>query len=257
MESEKQGQPIWLEYIQKDPIFCGGHQSRDCGGVTRAFIDCALQRDNHWQVHDVREWLRVRSVDYCTTIEDRRFRMKLRMSQAIAVTIAVVCAMAFSPIAQAQSTDAGPTDPQIVGIVETANSIDIDYAKLALSKSQNKEVRGFAEQMVTDHSTLQKSVRDLAAKLNVKPADSGTSQSLKSQSEETTAKLKALAGEAFDKAYIDNEIAFHKEVINATNSVLILNANNAELKSALQGAVPLFQGHLEHAQSIAASLTKA
>ena len=38
------------------------------------------------------------------------------------------------------------TDPQIVGIVVAANQIDIDYAKLALSKSKNKQIRAFAQQ---------------------------------------------------------------------------------------------------------------
>ncbi|MEO6982281.1 MAG: DUF4142 domain-containing protein [Edaphobacter sp.] len=180
--------------------------------------------------------------------------MKLHVSQVVAVTAAVVCAMAFSPIAQAQGAEAGPTDPQIVGIVVTANKIDIDYAKLAVSKTKNKEVRTFADQMVRDHSALQKSVFALGAKLHVTPADSSTEASLKSESKESTAKLKALSGKAFDKAYIDNEIAFHKQVIDATNSVLIPNAKNAELKGALENAVPLFQGHLEHAQNIASGL---
>lgn len=182
--------------------------------------------------------------------------MKLRMSQAVAVTIAAACVVAFSPIARAQGAGTGPTGPQIVGIVVTANKIDIDYAKLALSKSKNKEVRVFADQMVRDHSTLQKSVFALGAKLHVTPADSATEASLKTQSEETTAKLKALKGKAFDKAYIDNEIAYHEQVINAVKTVLIPNAKNAELKSALEGAVPLFQGHLEHAQNVEASLNQ-
>src|SRR5207237_1024839 len=114
--------------------------------------------------------------------------------------------------------------------------------KIALSKSKNKEVRDFAQQMVTDHSALQKSVSDLGAKLNVTPADSDTSKSLKSQAEQTTEKLKALNGKAFDKAYIDNEVSYHQAVINATSSVLIPNTQKPELKSALQGAAPLFQG---------------
>jgi len=156
-------------------------------------------------------------------------------------------------ISNAQSA-AGPTDPQIVGIVVAANQIDIDYAKLALSKSKNKQVRDFAQQMVTDHTALQKAVSDLGAKLKVKPADSDTSKSLKSQSRETTSQLKALNGEAFDKAYIDNEIAFHKLVISANSSTLIPNAKNADLKSALTNAQTLFQGHLEHAEKVQASL---
>jgi len=176
----------------------------------------------------------------------------LRRSKISVIGTALGC-VALPFIVQAQA-GAGPTDPQIVGIVVTANKIDIDYAKLALSRSKNREVRGFAQQMVTDHSALQKSVEDLGAKLNVTPADSDTSKSLKSQSEQTTEKLNGLSGAAFDKAYIDNEVAYHQAVINAVSSVLLPNAQNAELKSALEGAAPLFQGHLKHAQNVQADL---
>ncbi|MFL6352019.1 MAG: DUF4142 domain-containing protein [Bryobacteraceae bacterium] len=180
--------------------------------------------------------------------------MTLPISKAVAFAVVLIYASTFNSIAQAQTAGAAPTDPQIVGIVVAANQIDIDHAKLALSKSKNKEVRDFAQQMVTDHSALQKSVSDLGAKLNVTPADSDTSKSLKSQADETTQKLNALKGKAFDKAYIDDEVAYHKAVINAVSSVLIPNAQNPELKSALQGAAPAFQGHLEHAQKLQADL---
>jgi putative membrane protein len=180
--------------------------------------------------------------------------MKLRASKIIIVGAALGCAASFPLIAQNQAGGAAPTDPQIVGIVVAANQIDIDAGNIALSKSKNKEVRDFAQQMVTDHTALQKSVSDLGAKLNVTPADSDTNRSLKAQAEQTTEKLKALNGKAFDKAYIDNEVTYHQAVINAVSSVLIPNAQNAELKSALQGAAPLFQGHLEHAQRVQADL---
>lgn len=178
----------------------------------------------------------------------------LQTSKLVVIGAALACGAAFPFIAQPQASGPAPTDPQIVGIVVSANQIDINYAKLALSKSKNRKVRDFAQQMVTDHSALQKSVGELGAKLNVTPADSDTSKSLKSQSEQTTEKLKRLSGRAFDKAYIDNEVAYHQAVINAVSSVLIPNAQNAELKSALENAAPLFQGHLEHAKKVQADL---
>lgn len=163
---------------------------------------------------------------------------------AAAVLIAV-------PFASAQST---PTDPQIVGIVIAANQIDIDHAKLALSKTKNPQVHDFAQQMITDHTAVLKSVHDLGAKLHVTPAESDTGTSLKKQADDTAAHWKALSAAEFDKAYVDNEVAYHKAVIQEVGTVLIPDAQNAELKSALQGAAPLFQGHLEHAQHLQASL---
>ena len=167
---------------------------------------------------------------------------------------AVLFATALHPsIMKAQGT-AAPTDPQIVGIVETADDIEINYAKLALSKARDKQVRDFAQQMITDHSAVQKSVINLASKLNVTPADSPTSDSLKAQAQQTLEKLRGLKGKAFEKSYVDNEVSYHEAVINATKTVLIPSAQNAELKSALQGAEPLFEGHLAHAERVQSAI---
>jgi putative membrane protein len=180
--------------------------------------------------------------------------MKSAIKASLIVAAAMITASASMPGAQAQSNGAAPSDPQIVGIVVAANQIDIDYGKLALSKSKDQAVRSFAQQMITDHSSLQKAVGDLGAKLKVTPASSDTSKALNKQAKETTSKLKKLSGSAFDKAYVANEIAFHKAVINANDNVLIPSAKNGELKSALEGARPLFQGHLEHVENIQSTL---
>jgi putative membrane protein len=63
-----------------------------------------------------------------------------------------------------------------------------------------------------------------------------------------------LRGKAFDKEYASHEVAYHQAVIDAAKNTLIPNAKNAELKSALEGAAPLLQGHLEHAQQLEQSL---
>lgn len=148
----------------------------------------------------------------------------------------------------------GPSDAQIVQIVQTANKIDIDQAKLALRKSSNAQVKEFANQMISDHTSLEKSVADLAKKLNVKPAESDTSKQLQQQAAEEAKKLRGLSGSAFDKEYVSHEVAYHQAVLDAAGKVLIPNAQNADLKSALQGAAPLLQGHLQHAQQLEQSL---
>lgn len=175
----------------------------------------------------------------------------IKILTGIAVT--ALALMLFSSMAQAQSAPA-PTDPQIVGIVVAANQIDIDHGKLALKKAKDPQVHDFAQQMITDHTAVLKSVNDLGAKLKVTPESSDTAKSLKSQAAETTKKLNRLKGKAFDKAYIDSEVAYHKAVIDAVSKVLIPNAQNAELKKALEDTAPAFQGHLEHAEKIQSAL---
>ena len=150
---------------------------------------------------------------------------------------------------------AKPTDPQIAHIAYTAGVIDIEAAKQALKMSQNKDVRAFAESMVKDHEAVNKQALDLCAKLKVKPEDNDTSKALARQAADKRAELAKLSGAAFDKAYIENEVAYHNTVNGALEKLLIPSASNAELKSLLQTGLKIFQGHQQHAEHTA-SMTK-
>ena len=151
---------------------------------------------------------------------------------------------------------AGPGDAQIAHIVVTANQVDIDAGKLAQSKGKSKDVKAFGKQMVTDHTGVNKQAVALVTKLKVKPEDNPTSQALKKGGADNLKNLKGLKGAAFDKAYIDHEVAYHEQVLDAIDKVLIPNAKNAELKELIVKVRPAFVGHLEHAKKIQASLGK-
>lgn len=155
-----------------------------------------------------------------------------------------------TPGASAQSIN----DAQIASIVVTANQVDVDAGKLAASTTKNPEVRKFAQLMVTDHTGVNEQAVALVTRLKVTPEDNDTSRSLKAGGEKNVASLKALNGAAFDKAYVDREVAFHQAVLDALDKTLIPNAKNAELKALLVKVRPAFVAHLEHAKHIAASL---
>jgi putative membrane protein len=149
-----------------------------------------------------------------------------------------------------------PSDAQIASIVVTANQVDIDAGKLAESKGASAEVKAFGKQMVTDHSGVNKQAVALVAKLKVTPEDNPTSKSLKAGGDENVKKLQKLTGAAFDRAYVDHEVAYHQEVLDALDKTLIPSAQNAELKSLLVSVRPAFVAHLEHAKTLQASLAK-
>ena len=163
-----------------------------------------------------------------------------------ALLIAAVAAFAAAP-----AFAAGPTDPQIAHIAYTAGQIDIAAGKQALARSHNKTVRAFATEMVRDHTAVNEKALALVKKLNVTPEDNATSQGLSKQASATLKKLGHLNGAAFDKAYIDNEVAYHKTVNGALQSTLIPSAHNAELKSLLETGLALFKEHQAHAEQVA------
>lgn len=148
------------------------------------------------------------------------------------------------------------TDPEIASVAVTANQIDIDYAKIAIKKSKNAQVIEFAKTMAKDHQAVINKAVALVTKLGVTPKDNATSQSLNAQAIKTRKMLNAKSGKAFDKAYVDNEVAYHTAVIGAVETVLIPDATNQELHDLLVSAVPLFKAHLEHAKMIQKSLSK-
>ena len=152
---------------------------------------------------------------------------------------------------------AGPSDPQIAAIVVTANQVDIDAGKLALSKSHSKDVKEFAQRMITDHTGVNKSATELVTKLHVTPEPNPTSQSLQKGGDDNLAALKKLSGHAFDKAYVDHEVAYHEAVLQAVDKTLIPSAQNAELKALLVKVRPAFLAHLDHAKHLQQELSKA
>jgi putative membrane protein len=139
----------------------------------------------------------------------------------------------------------------------TANQVDIDAGKLAESTTKSRDVKAFAQRMITDHSGVNKAAIDLLHKLGVTPEDNPMSQSLKQGGDANLANLKALKNKDFDRAYIDHEVAYHETVLDALDKTLIPSAQNAELNALLVKVRPAFVAHLEHAKELQASLGKS
>jgi putative membrane protein len=154
----------------------------------------------------------------------------------------------------ANAQGAKPNDAQIAHIAYTAGVIDIKAAQLAMDKSKNKDVRAFAEDMLRDHKAVNDQALALVKKLNVTPEDNDTSKALTKQAAEKQASLQKLNGAAFDKAYAENEVAYHKTVDGALQNTLIPSASNAELKALLTTGLKIFEGHEQHAEQLAKSL---
>ena len=172
----------------------------------------------------------------------------------------ILASIALTAVSTANAEDKGaasaPTDAQIAMIVVVADTVDVDYGKLAVKRTSNQAVKEFAETMVRDHTAVNAQATALAKKLGVIPEESDISKSLKSGGDKTMAQLMTLTGAAFDKAYVDNEVTYHEAVLGVLDKTLIPNTRNAELKSLLESARPIFVNHLEHAKKLQASMTK-
>lgn len=166
-------------------------------------------------------------------------------------TLLALC-LCTAGLAHAQALN----DAQIAAVVVTANQVDIDAGRLAKSKAGSKEVKEFAELMISDHTGVNQAATALTRKLGLQPEDNPTAQSLQQGGDANLAKLKTLRGRAFDRAYVEHEVTYHQTVIDALDKTLIPNARNEELKALMVKVRPAFVTHLEHAKQIQASLPR-
>ena len=170
--------------------------------------------------------------------------MKFPILIAACASLALVGAPAFAQI----------DDAQIAAIVVTANQVDVDAGKLAAASSSTPSVVEFARLMVTDHTGVNEAATALVTRLRVTPMENATSASLKQGGEANLAHLRTLRGAEFDAAYVEHEVAYHQQVLEAIDGTLIPGASNAELKALLVKVRPAFEAHLKHAQDLQKTL---
>lgn len=140
------------------------------------------------------------------------------------------------------------TDLEIAHVAYTADNADIRYAHLALAKSKHPEVRKFAQTMISDHNNVNKLALALLKKLNVQPKDNFLSKFIAERSDKLVAEMSKLEGKAFDVRYAENELAYHREVIDLVANTFIPNIENAEVKALFIQGNEIFKAHEKHAE---------
>ena len=159
------------------------------------------------------------------------------------------CTALFQISSQAQENPK-LSDAEVAHVAVTANQIDISYAEIAMQKSKDSAIVKFAETMKRDHEAVIGQAAALAKKLGVTPNDNAVSKKLLADAEKTKKTLRSKSANAFNKAYIDNEVVYHKAVITAVEGLLIPETDNHELKQLLQNVVPALKAHLMHAEML-------
>ena len=144
-------------------------------------------------------------------------------------------------------------DATIVAIFDAANGFDIETGSLGSTKGSTKAVRAVGASLVRDHQAVRQQGRDLAKKLGVTPTPPAVNP-FAAQHAQALAELKAKKGAAFDKAFLDHEIAYHQAVIDAVTKTLLPAIQNAELKAFVEKVAPAFQAHLDMCKAAKAQL---
>ncbi len=147
-------------------------------------------------------------------------------------------------------------DANIAALLDEANAGDSANGNLASTKGTNAQVKEFGRTMMRDHHALRKAGQDLAKKLNLTPAPPAN-DTLPQAAQKMHDSLNAMAkGAAWDKAYIDNEVAVHQSVLSLLQAAQGA-AQDTSLKALITKATPNIQAHLTKAQDIQSKLGAA
>jgi putative membrane protein len=171
-------------------------------------------------------------------------------ARLLAVGLVAAGLLAVAPAsADAQAAKKGLDDPTIVAIFDAANTVDIETGQLAAERGSTKEVRDFGAMLVRDHKQVRQQGRDLAKKLGVTPTPPADDQAARDH-KAAMARLSALKGTAFDRAFLAHEVAFHKAVIDAVNTTLLPAIQNGEVRTLVTTVAPAFQAHMMASQAM-------
>lgn len=165
---------------------------------------------------------------------------------AVALTLTGAPAQADSP--------ADLNDLEIAHVAYTADSIDIRYAHLALAISKNADIHAFANTMIRDHGAVNERALALLKKLKVGPKDNFLSRQLENQSDQLVAEMSQLRGDAFNRRYAENELAYHEAVNDLVKNTFIPNIQNPEVKALFEEALAIFIAHQQHAEMMVKAL---
>lgn len=171
----------------------------------------------------------------------------MRLIRSSLLVAAFVPGLTF---AQGQSATPAIDDAAIVGIFDFASTLDIATGALAARKAGRQDVKDFGAMLARDHKNVQQQGRDLAAKLKVTPTPVPANFPLKVAHDAAMKKLDGLSGAAFDKAFLEHEVAFHKAVVDAVTTTLLPAIKNAELKAFVEKVAPAFVAHMMAAEQL-------
>lgn len=162
------------------------------------------------------------------------------------VLVGATLLMAPPAFAQKSST---LDDPTIVAIFDAANTWDIETGRLGAKKGTTKEVRELGAMFARDHGAVRQQGRDLAKKLAVRPTPPKNFGMAKDHAA-AMRRLTHANGTAFDRAFLEHEVAYHKAVIDAMDSTLLPALKNQEVKDLVMKVEPAFKAHMAAAQNV-------
>lgn len=184
--------------------------------------------------------------------------MKAHHLSLLGAVSAALCVAVPAAQAQVKVTTSGGdvatlSQKNVVDHMIVGDSLEVEEAQLALTRSQNAAVKDFATMLVTDHKAHLDNLRKLAGKSDIgreaNSADQGAAAAAA-----TFGQLQSMGAEAgFDKAFVDAQIQNHTSEIAALKTMRAAAKDDA-LQKDIDATIPVLDRHLARAKAVSAQL---
>jgi putative membrane protein len=185
--------------------------------------------------------------------------MKLRthtLSLGLCAALAALpaCSAGMGAGAMGGSVDAF-ADPNVAASASSSNMDEIQTSQLALQRTQNAQVREFAQMMVTEHTRFEQQMQQMLQARGMAPVDNAWSGTLKRHLPPTLEMLRSMNGAQFDLTYMVHQVGAHELTLHALDTTLIPNTTDPAMRTMLRDQVrPAVAAHLVRAQQLVAAL---
>lgn len=140
-------------------------------------------------------------------------------------------------------------DEKILKDIAQANINEIEAAKLAQSKSQNDQVKSFAQQMIDDHTKGLNDTQQIAQQKGVTlPTEPDAKHKAMAK------KMEAMSGAAFDKAYMTQAGVSDHKAVHSKLKADIKKAKDPDVKALAEKLEPIVAQHLKSAEQDKSSM---
>ncbi len=144
-----------------------------------------------------------------------------------------------------QAGQPSPMDRMFVTKAMQGSMAEVQLGQLTLQKSNNDQVKQFAQRMIDDHTKLNEQMKPVAQQLGV-----AVPEQVSKKDRNTIAKLQALSGPAYDQAYIKDMVKDHKQDLSEFQAEASSGQDQTVKDAATQGSKVIAQ-HLQMAQQMA------
>jgi putative membrane protein len=177
--------------------------------------------------------------------------METAMRNFLIAALAIFAFAGFVTSAEARSKARAMTEAaEFVQELKSSGQFEIESSTVALKKSQNEDLRKFAQKMIDDHKAADQKLFETLKQANLPDPQ----YSMIEEQKDLLLTLTALEGLTFDRKYVQDQIQAHNETINLLTSYS-QRGDNSELKQLASTLLPTIKEHLQMAEGLRPSVT--